>query len=342
MSNASMPRKGGPEDCLSISVVVTTKDRGDMACRTVRSILQNRYPRFDVLLVDQSAGDEVAFGADEFQDDPRFRYVRTATAGISAARNVGAGLAQGEIVANTDDDCEVPLDWLERIAATFAAWPDAAVVFGEVDAAPHPDEGFIPAYRVRRSIRVRGAWRKHQIEGIGACFAYRRELWHAVGGFDERLGVGGEFRSAEEVDFTIRALALGRVAGETTSFGVVHFGFRRWDQAEDLLEAHLHGLGAMSAKHLKRRPLQYGFVLANLGARWFWGRPVVDFGHRPRRRTRLRAFLQGFHSGWRLPVDMNDAFYSSGEKTGAAAAVISRAERPLKSKAAAAGGSQRN
>jgi|GEM_PF-5947378 len=39
---------------------------------------------------------------------------------------------------------------------------------------------------------------------------------------------------------------------------------------------------------------------------------------------------------------MNDAFYSSGEKTGAAAAVISRAERPLKSKAAAAGGSQRN
>jgi len=310
MSKSSIPPERRAPDHPPITVVVTTKDRDDMACRTVRSILENRYPAFDVVLVDQSRDDAVAFSAAEFNDDARFRYVRTPTVGISAARNVGARLASGEIIANTDDDCEVPLDWLEKIAATFQEWPDAAIVFGDVDAAPHPGEGFIPAYRVRRPVRVRGAWRKHLIEGIGACFAYRRELWHAVGGFDERLGVGGEFRSAEEVDFTIRALALGRVVGETKSFGVVHFGFRRWEQAQSLLEAHLFGLGAMSAKHLRRRPLQYGLVLANLGVRWFWGRPIVDFGHRPRRRTRLRAFLKGVYDGWRLPLSADETFAS--------------------------------
>ena len=62
---------------------------------------------------------------------PAVRYFRQRiNAGPAAARNRGWREAAGEIIAYTDDDCLVPLDWLSRLEDGFLRHPEAVGVGG--------------------------------------------------------------------------------------------------------------------------------------------------------------------------------------------------------------------
>lgn len=270
------------------------------ARRAVESILGNNYPSFEVILVDQY---DAPLAAGAFPNDPRLQYVSSSTVGISAARNVGVQLARAGLIVHTDDDCEAPPDWLESIERVFTGNPGVDVMFGEVRAGKTGPGGFIPSYRVAAEVVVTGVHGKHRIEGIGACMAYRRELWQQLGGFDEALGAGSPLRSAEEVDFTVRALAEGHSVMESPRVHVIHHGYRPWHAQDELLGGHLFGIGVTAAKHLRRSSPAYLYVLARLAWRWAFGRPLVDFGRRPARLPRMRAFVQGLRAGARQPVD---------------------------------------
>ena len=294
-----------------VTVIVPTRERCDSVVRAIRSVLANRAPAFDLIVVDQSESNETEAAVTVFAGDPRFRYIRSATRGISAGRNIGNRVATGAIIANTDDDCEVPEDWIQGIRDAWRQCPHAAIVMGNVTAAPHPKDGFIPAYLVRQATFIRKIREKHKAEGMGACFTHRASTWRDLGGFDEMLGTGSRFPSAEESDFVIRALALGRGVFETPAFGVIHHGFRRWDESDELIAGYLRGIGAMSAKHVRQHGASYLYVLARLAARWAWGRPVVDLGYLPGRLPRLRAFAGGFREGWALPINQSGCFGTS-------------------------------
>jgi len=300
-----------------VTVVIPTRDRGALVASAIRSILANTATAFDLVVVDQSESDATEAAVAEFRTDARLQYIRSASRGISAGRNIGNRTARGTIIANTDDDCRVPTDWIEQIRRTFRQHPGAAIALGCVSAAPHPTDGFIPAYAVKKPVLVHHIRHKHRVEGIGACFAHRLDVWRDVGGFDELLGAGARFPAAEEGDFVTRALAKGYGVCETTMFGVVHHGFRRWDQSHELIGGYLRGIGAMSAKHLRLNPGSYPWVLTHLAARWAWGRPIVDLGHTPDRLLRLRAFLDGFREGFRLPVDRHGCFVAQVDDVGA-------------------------
>lgn len=299
--SAQKPITPGPSPSLpAITAVVPTLGRRISAARTVRSILANDYPNLKVLLVDQS---HAPLAPETFPSDPRFVYIQSQTRGISAARNVGVRLVDDGLIVHTDDDCEAPPTWLESIADVFADHPDVDIVYGEVTAGKTGPGGFIPSYKVTKEVIVNRLRSKHRIEGIGACLAYRRPVWDALGGFDEALGAGSEFRSAEEVDLTVRALARGHVVMETPRFFVIHHGYRAWHSQEDLLSGHLLGIGVAAAKQVRKGSPAYLYTLTRLGLRWLFGKPAVDFGKSPARLPRLRAFSRGFRHGWREPLD---------------------------------------
>ena len=308
---AGSARSRPPADA-SLSVVIPTRNRGALAAATVESILNGTEQRIQLIVVDQSDAADTEEALRPFADDARFRYVRSASTGISAARNEGVALAQTSLIAHTDDDCEARPDWCEQVIAAFERCPRAELLFGDVAAGNHPllEHGFVPSYLVRQERLTVGLRRKTETEGIGACMAYRRRLWEELGGFDESLGVGAEFGSAEDVDFTIRTLAAGHGVLETPAAGVVHFGFRTWAEAPSLLSRYLYGIGAACAKQLRLQGAPFLTVLARLAMRWAFAEPVADFSHRPSRRLRLAAFSRGFMAGWKVKLQ-GDLFQRS-------------------------------
>jgi glycosyltransferase involved in cell wall biosynthesis len=301
MNNASFPM---------ITVVISTRNRSRSILRSVQSVLNNDYPLFELRVVDQSDDDKTAVQLQPLQGNATLSYVKKSARGLSLGRNLGVDGARGELIAFTDDDCEVPPDWLHRIRNAFAADPLIGVVLGNVIAGAHDSKaGFIPTYFRKDSFQARSVTDKPKIEGIGACMSVQRRVWKDLKGFDSLLGAGAPFKSAEETDFIIRALRAGYHVYETPEVEVTHHGFRTWDEGPRLIQGHLYGLGAMFAKHMKIRNWKILSIFLHLLCRWMWGQPVVNFGFFPSRRLRMMAFIKGFFRGAIMPLDENKCHF---------------------------------
>ena len=296
-----------------ITVVISTRNRGDDVVRAVETILSNNYPDYEVIIVDQSDDALTETSLHAFQGHPRLRYLKSATKGVSTGRNLGISTASSELIAITDDDCETRGDWLQELSAAFEVDGRIGVVFGNVLPDAHdPTAGFIPAYVRREPFLARGVREKHKVEGISACMGLRKSVWQRLSGFDQMLGAGAPFKSAAETDFAVRTLQAGYFVYETPRVAVTHRGFRTWEQGGLLIQGYLFGIGAMLVKHLKCGRWSVVQVLLQLARRWAFGRPVVDLGDRPHRFLRLKAFVRGFVAGATTSVNKATGHYASG------------------------------
>ncbi len=296
----------------TVSVVVCTRNRGESIVATVASLLANDHPAFEVIVIDQSTDTTTATAMRRFQSDRRVRYVATETRGLGIARNIGLQLSQAPIVAYTDDDCRVPPDWLRVLETELRAEPRAAVLFCNVLEGPHDaTAGFIPAYRRRQRAVITSFGGKCRARGIGAGMAVRRETVLAMGGFDEALGAGGHFPSAEDADIAVRAIAFGWYVVETPATYVIHDGFRTWQKARALAARDWEGLGAAYIKPLKAGywsavvVLLYELLVPALLEPLS---PLLRL-RRPRGLGRLVAFLRGCARGWACPIDQTRLVY---------------------------------
>lgn len=290
----------------TISVVVTTRDRGERVTETVRTALGNSYPHFDLTIVDQSEGDRTELALERYLGDPRVRYLRSRTRGLTSGRNRGISEASGELIALTDDDCAVADTWVQEVASAFAVDTRVGVVFGNVVPGPHDRRaGFVPGYVRNGSALARGPGQKARVEGMGACMAVRRATWEALGGFDEMLGAGAPLKAGDEGDLAIRALRAGYSVYETPQVAVVHHGFRRWKLGGALIHDYWFGTGAVFAKHLRCGERALLPLLTRLACRWAWGRSPVaaSLGPGRHRALRLASFVQGLLAGATAPVD---------------------------------------
>ncbi|HEX3035057.1 MAG TPA: glycosyltransferase [Thermodesulfobacteriota bacterium] len=296
----------------SITVVVSTRNRGDSIVRTVSSILSIDYPDFELRIVDQSDNDTTKVSLQPFFDDPRVRYVRSATKGLSAGRNVGIAETKSEFIAFTDDDCEVPSDWLHQLVAAFNVDSNVGIVFGNLLSGPYDSAlGFIPVNVRKEPILLKSVRESYLVQGVGACMALQRGVWQKLGGFDQMLGVGALFKAGEEVDFALRVLRAGYFVFETPNVSVIHHGFRSWEQGRALIHSYWYGTGAMMVKQLKCGHWSIIETLFSLAWRWAFGQSlaVSSFGNHSHKFLRLMSFIEGFITGMFTSVNRRNGHY---------------------------------
>ena len=300
-------------------MIVCTRGRGGRVVDTVRSILAGSGPPFELYVVDQNEDRAATARLAESVSDPRLRCL-TSAPGLSVGRNTAAAATGAPLLAFTDDDCVATPAWLAELTAPLAD-ERVGIVFGSVVAVPFDrDAGFVPSYQRGEPYVARSVFDKHRVEGIGASMAVRASVWAALGGFDPLLGAGARFRSAEETDFTIRALLAGHRVAETPGAAVIHHGFRSWEDGRAVIHGYLHGIGATLAKNLKCGHPSVLAVVAQLAARWVVARPVVDLGQRSFRWTRLAGFASGVLAGMTTPVDRASGHFRSTAPRSTAAA----------------------
>lgn len=289
-----------------VSCVICTRNRAEPLARVVDSLLRGESEPIELLVIDQSDGDEAERALEPFRADTRLRYHRSSQRGKGKALNEAIRLAEGAIVVCTDDDCAAPAGWVHGMARALESRPAAAVAFCQVLPVAHdPSAGYVPAYHLEHSRTLRSISQICGGLGIGAGIAFRRDFVLSIGGFDEAFGPGGRFPSADEWDIAMRALLSGRQVYETAELSIVHDGFRTFEEGKAHARRDWLALGAVCAK-----PLRAGHLRAAVVPVWLFSTkavwpPLADALslRKPRGWGRIAAFVKGFGQGLMTRVE---------------------------------------
>jgi GT2 family glycosyltransferase len=184
----------------TVSVVIPFR-RGELTdlSNLLRALGRQSLQSIETIVVDNN---ERALVPLENDGLPRTRWVYHGGAGAYSARNAGAELASGLILAFTDADC-IPSDrWLEFLVQDLESRGLNAVIAGAIVVTTETEwsnvhEDYDRTMHHRQSAYVR--------EGFGATanFSMYRSLFERVGQFDERFLSGGDR------DWCVRACAAG-------------------------------------------------------------------------------------------------------------------------------------
>jgi len=180
----------------SVSVVVPVYNGEANIGECIESLLGLDYPesKYEVIVVDNDSTDNTAEEIRKHQ----VKYFLEKKRGSYAARNSGVRESRGEIIAFTDSDCVVDKKWLRKLVDGFAE--GVGGVGGEITALDPktPAERFLgELYSVKQATEE-----KHPFI-ITANAAYRKNVLHELGGFDESFTSGGD------VDFSYRLAEKG-------------------------------------------------------------------------------------------------------------------------------------
>ena len=237
-----------------VSLVLATVGRTTELARGLQALAAQTCRDFEVLVIDQNGDDRLLPLVESArQAGVTLRHVRFDRRSLSGARNHGLQLAAGEVVGFPDDDCWYEPDTVARLVDRWQAaavppalmvgcWVEQATAVGDLDAqaqALRPDE--VRAFRGRRASSI--------------TLFVRTALLRELGGFDERLGVGQWFGSAEETDLVMRVAARAEPMSYEPSVRMHHAfalaGTRPRRSADDLerLRRRERGTGALYVKH---------------------------------------------------------------------------------------------
>jgi glycosyltransferase involved in cell wall biosynthesis len=110
------------------SVVIAAHNAAQTLPSTVRSVLAQTRPDFEIIVVDDGSTDGTGDALRGVSDD-RIVYVRQTNQGPAVARNAGVDIAAGKYVCLLDsDDLWLP-DYLETMAAALEADPGAGLAY---------------------------------------------------------------------------------------------------------------------------------------------------------------------------------------------------------------------
>jgi GT2 family glycosyltransferase len=289
-----------------VTVLVCTKDRPGDVERAVRSLLATEGVTIELIVVDQSDGQETETMTRALSQGGRLRYVRSKTRGKGAAMNEGLMMGRSEFVVCTDDDCEAPPNWVAGMATVLEQHPEVGAVFSNVVAGPYdPSRGYVPTFERKSDRLFTSVLSTGGRLGLGAGMALRREAVLAVGGIDEALGPGARFPSGDDHDIELRLLMRGWAVFHTAQIATVHHGFRSFADGREHARRDWTAIGAYLGK-LGRA----GHPSALLLAIWVLGRfallpPLNDVAHArpPQGLVRITSFFRGLVAGVSSPVD---------------------------------------
>ena len=95
----------------TVSVVIATYNRAHLLPEAIRSIINQTFTDWELVIVDDASTDNTENVVHDFiKQDPRIRYYRHQTnSGLAVARNTSTQLALGSYIAlQDDDDCSLP------------------------------------------------------------------------------------------------------------------------------------------------------------------------------------------------------------------------------------------
>lgn len=195
-----------------VSVIIPTYKRPDRLSRAVESVLNQTYPRIEVIVVDDNDPDtdgrvKTEAIMEHFKNDPRVRYIQHEhNKNGSAARNTGARTAIGEYLAFLDDDDEYLPRRVETMIERIESLPEEYAVCYSRLVFRFSNGKEVMSTEKREGDLLLNALMKELNINIGSNNLVKRSAYDSIGGFDE------SFQRNQDHEFLVRLLQKFKIA----------------------------------------------------------------------------------------------------------------------------------
>ncbi|MHC4839950.1 MAG: glycosyltransferase family 2 protein [Planctomycetota bacterium] len=180
-------------DWPKVSVVLPTCNRAHLIGTAIENVLNQQYPNFEVIVVNDGSSDGTRDVLDEF-DDPRLRVIHKDNERLPKALNTGFEAATGEFLTWTSDDNTFKDGALKAMARELVLNPDTAMVYANY------------AIDGETVVETGPTWLLKERNLIGACFMYRKSAAIRAGQYDPDLEL------AEDYDYWLRLNKIGQLS----------------------------------------------------------------------------------------------------------------------------------
>ncbi len=177
-----------------VSVIMPTYNRAHTIQRAIKSILNQTYKDFEIIIVDDASTDSTPEVIRNI-NDKRIRYLRhEKNKGAPAARNTGIRAACGEFIAFQDSDDEWLTEKLEKQIKIFqSASPEVGIVYSGFWRIVEGTKTYFPLRRLKRK---EGNLLEQLLAGNfinTPCMLVRKSCFKKAGLFDEAFPCGQDW-----------------------------------------------------------------------------------------------------------------------------------------------------
>ena len=240
----SLPASGG-----LTSVIVPCFNQLEFTRQCIASLVKHTRARpWELIVVDNGSTDGTGSylkGVQDVSPVPVTIVSNTRNLGYPAAINQGLREARGEFLVLLNNDAVVTDGWLDQLSALCSADCDPPVgLTGPmsnyatppqlIEGVPYRDMGEMHLYAARWKAENRGKWQTVP-KLSGFCVLMTRAVYDAVGGLDERFGLG----FFDDDDLAERARRAGFQLAVARDLFVHHFGSQTFVGAKIDTEALL-------------------------------------------------------------------------------------------------------
>ncbi|MGE5264017.1 MAG: glycosyltransferase family 2 protein [Acidobacteriota bacterium] len=204
---------------MKLSVIIPVRDGGQDFQDVLQALAVSIRPPDELIVVDDGSTDSSADQARRYS--AHVIPLPGGPHGPAIGRNRGASAARGDVLVFLDADVAVHPDTLGLIDRYMEEQPTVGALFGSYDDNP-PKRGFITRYKNLQHHYVHQHGRREASTFWAGCGAIRRDLFIAMGGFDE----GYARPSIEDIELGVRLYRAGQQIRLCPDVQVAHL--KRW------------------------------------------------------------------------------------------------------------------
>lgn len=238
-----------------ISLVMPTLNRYDDIDLLMQSLQRQTYKNFELIVIDQNDNNKVEEIVSKYKEEIVVKYVKSDKIGLSYNRNIGIKMAKGKIIAFPDDDCVYEDDTLEKVIKFFEENDDYRLYSCKTMDANKVD-CFKKMYDGRCEISSTNIM--DTLTSITFFINFKNDNYTR---FDEKLGVGGEYGSGEEIDYVLDLLSKG-YKGRYFGENIIYHPAKKHSKSKEKYQRDFNygrGFGALCKKEIVYRK-NYKFI----------------------------------------------------------------------------------